>query len=80
MEREDGKVGGQKKFQLKKKKKRDFSFPHLCLVRRVEKWRDEKLLCSVENKVYKFTIMSLLNKTKINTLYFKKIAYRWTLY
>ena len=23
--------------------RKDFSFPHLCLVGRVEKWRDEKL-------------------------------------
>ena len=28
-----------------------FSFPDLCLVERVEKWRDEKLFGLVENKV-----------------------------
>ena len=28
-----------------------FSFPHLCLVERVEKWRDEKLFDLVKNKV-----------------------------
>ena len=31
--------------------RKDFSFPHLCLVGRVEKWRDGKLFCLVENKV-----------------------------
>ena len=28
-----------------------FSFPHLCLVEGVKKWRDEKLFTLVENKV-----------------------------
>ena len=28
-----------------------FSFPHLCLVKKVEKWRDEKLFGLVENKI-----------------------------
>ena len=28
-----------------------FSFPHLCLVEKVEMWRDEKLFRLVENKV-----------------------------
>ena len=45
----------------------------------MEKLRDEKLICLVEKKkkiedrkynLYKFTIMSLLDKTKSNTLYF----------
>ena len=40
--REDGKWENRK----------DFMFSHLCLVGRVEKWRDEKLFYLVENKVY----------------------------
>ena len=28
-----------------------FRFYHLCLVRRMEKWRDEKLFYLVENKI-----------------------------
>ena len=29
---------------------RDFVFFHLCLVGRMENWRDEKLICLVEKK------------------------------
>ena len=32
--------------------RKDFSFSNLCLVGRVEKWRDEKLFYLIENKVY----------------------------
>ena len=32
------------------KDRKDLAFSHLCLVRRVEKWRDEKLFCLVEIK------------------------------
>ena len=31
--------------------RKNFSFPHLCLVERVEKWRDEIFFGLVENKV-----------------------------
>ena len=31
--------------------RKDFSFTHLCLVGRVEKWMNGKLFCFVENKV-----------------------------
>ena len=31
--------------------KKDFSFSNLCLVGRVEKWRDENFFCLIENKV-----------------------------
>ena len=27
-----------------------FSFPHLCVVERVEKWKDRKLFSLIENK------------------------------
>ena len=29
---------------------RDFSFPSVCLVGGIEKWRDKKLFCLVEEK------------------------------
>ena len=32
------------------KDKRDFSFPSWCLVGRMEKWRNRKLICLVEKK------------------------------
>ena len=31
--------------------RKDFSFPHLCLVGRMEKWMNKKLFYFVENKV-----------------------------
>ena len=41
------------------KDKKDFNFPHLCLVVMAEKWKDEKLFClikkengRIENRVY----------------------------
>ena len=33
------------------KDRKVFNFPHLCLVERVEKWRNEKLFGLVKNKV-----------------------------
>ena len=32
------------------KDRKDLVFSHMCLVGRVEKWRDEKLFCLVEKK------------------------------
>ena len=51
--------------------KKCFIFPHLCLVGEVEEWRDENLLGLIEKKnkrikkkLYKFTIVSLLDETE----------------
>ena len=48
--------------------RKDFVFPHVCLVGEVEKWEGGKLFCLVGEKkgkngkcnLYKLTIMSLL--------------------
>ena len=45
------------------KDRKDLAFSHLCLVRRVEKWRDEKLFCLVEIKNER-----MKNKVDINLL------------
>ena len=46
---EDGNVRGWKiEERWKSGRIEVFSFPHLCLVERVEKWRDEKLFGLVE--------------------------------
>ena len=58
--------------------RKELVFPHLCLVRHVEKWKDEKkfYLVGKKNRTmekkdwYKFTIISLLNKTKGNTFFY----------
>ena len=34
----------------KRKDRKYLVFSHMCLVDRVEKWRDEKLFCFIENK------------------------------
>ena len=68
--------------------KKDFSFPYLCLIERVEKWRDRKLFCLVEmknkrtkNRVFIiYSHVPIKNKTKSNTLYTLKIVYRWALH
>ena len=52
--------------------RRDLVFSHLCLIRKMEKRRDGKLICFVEKKNermeneagIKFTIMSPVIKTK----------------
>ena len=45
-------LGGWKSGRIEKwKNRKDFSFSYLCLVGRVEKLRDGKLFCLVENKV-----------------------------
>ena len=43
--------------------RKDLVFPHLCLVRGVEKWRDVKLFCLVEIKNER-----MKNKVDINLL------------
>ena len=32
------------------KDKKDFNFPHLCLVVMAEKWKDEKLFCLIKKE------------------------------
>ena len=51
--------------------RKDFVFPHVCLVEGVEKWEDGKHFCLIGKKwedgkysLYKLTIMSLLYKSR----------------
>ena len=52
--------------------KRDLVISYLCLVERMEKWRDEKLICLVEKKIenmenevgINLQLYPSLNKTK----------------
>lgn len=50
--------------------RRDFNFLSWCLVGKMKKLRDEKHFCLVVTNLYKFTIVSQLDKTKNNMLYF----------
>ena len=56
--------------------RKDLVLSHMCLVGRMKKWRDEKLICLVEKKNESMEnevgIMSLLNKTKTksNTFFY----------
>ena len=60
--------------------RRNLVFSYFCLVGRVEKWREGKLIYLVKKKNvriekwswYKFIIMSLLNKTKKQHIFFSE--------
>ena len=63
--------------------RRNLVFSYFCLVERVEKWREGKLIYLVKKKNeriekwswYKFIIMSLLNKTKKQHIFLAKILF-----
>ena len=66
----------------KSKDRKDLVFSHLCLVKKMEKWRDRKLIYFVEKKIigWKSEVDIYLQlcphsiKQKTNTFFSKKIA------
>ena len=57
--------------------KTDLVFSHLCLIERIEKWRDGKFICLVKKKIrgWKMKLVYIYNYVHINFFFLKVIHF-----